>query len=245
MVDYHCHPELSGGLSANVFPEKPSLKKISGKMHTLKLKSLKIFQLFTIYLRYLIGFAWVFASIVKIEGNRFTAFDGTDAPINSTGHMFETLYQSGIFWQFIGWAQLITGGLLLSQRFSLLGSVMGLPMASNIFVITISYSFGGTPYITGLMLLGNIFLLVWDWDKLKVLLEPETFRYTPPGYSMMYDKTWTFLGIFYFLATIILRKFFFEGKGIVLGALFFILIGLGMMIYNWRRYSTRENLHHT
>lgn len=202
----------------------------------LKLKSLKIFQVFTIYLRYLIGFAWVFASIVKIEGNRFTIADGTLEPINSTAHMFETFYQSGIFWQFIGWAQLITGGLLLSQRFSLLGAVMGIPIASGIFMITISYSFGGTPYITGLMFLGNIFLLVWDWDKLKVLLEPRSFQYTSPGTSMIYDPTWTFLGVFYFLATVILRKFFFEGKGVVLGSLFFVLIGVGMIIYNWRRY---------
>lgn len=208
----------------------------------ITLKSRKIFQVFTIYLRYLIGFAWVFASIVKIEGNRFTAYDGTNDPVNSTGHMFETFYQSGIFWQFIGWAQLITGGLLLSQRFSLLGAVMGISIAANIFVITVSYYFAGTPFITGLMLLGNIFLLVWDWDKLRVLLEPPSFQYTPPGDTMIYDRSWTFLGLFYFVATIILRKFFFAGKGIVLGSLFFMVIGFGLMIYNWRKYKKQVQI---
>lgn len=203
----------------------------------LKLKSAKSFQVFTIYLRYLIGFAWVFASIVKIEGNRFTMADGINEPINSAWHMFETFYQSGIFWKFIGWAQLITGGLLLSQRFSLLGAVMGIPIAVNIFVITISYSFAGTPFITGLMLSGNIFLLVWDSDKLKVLFEPSSFQYRPPDGAMIYDKTWTFLGLFYFVATLILRKFFFDGKGMIMGCFFFMLMGFGLTIYNWKKYK--------
>lgn len=201
-----------------------------------RLRTNKLLQLFTIYLRYLIGFAWVFASIIKIQGERFIMANGTNEPINSAVHMFETLYQSGIYWKFIGWGQLIVGALLLTQRFSLLGAVLGLPIATNIFFITISYYFAGTPLITGLMLLGNIFLLLWDWDKLKVLLEPQTYQYVPRDNAMIFDKSWALLGVFYFLATVILRVFFFEGKGIVLGSLLFVVIGLVVMVYNLRKY---------
>ncbi len=202
-----------------------------------RLRANKLFQLFTIYLRYLIGFAWVFASIIKIQGQRFILIDGTNEPIKSAVHMFETLYQSGIYWKFIGWCQLLVGGLLLSQRFSLLGAVLGLPIAANIFFITISYYFAGTPLITGLMLLGNIFLLLWDWDKLKVLLEPQTYQYFPRDNSMIYDRSWVLLGVFYFVGTVILRVFFFEGKGIVIGSLLFVIIGLVVMVYNLRKYN--------
>ncbi|HET6668759.1 MAG TPA: hypothetical protein VFH15_00875 [Pyrinomonadaceae bacterium] len=41
------------------------------------------------------------------------------------------------------------------------------PLILNIFVITVSMHFTGTPVITGLMLLANIYLLCWDYDRLK------------------------------------------------------------------------------
>jgi len=55
------------------------------------LKKLVFFKLTAIYLRYLIGFAFVFASIVKIKGERFTTLP-TDTPV---GYFFEAMYQSG------------------------------------------------------------------------------------------------------------------------------------------------------
>lgn len=45
-----------------------------------KLKTFTFFKLTTIYLRYLIGFAFVFASVVKIKGERFTTLP-TDTPV--------------------------------------------------------------------------------------------------------------------------------------------------------------------
>ena len=80
--------------------------------------------IFIIYLRYLIGGAFVFSSIIKIQGHRFTTDSGADYPINSAWHLFETLYQSGLYWSFLGWSQLIAGALLMTQRFAALGAVM-------------------------------------------------------------------------------------------------------------------------
>lgn len=71
------------------------------------LRQKKWMVLFTIYLRYLIGGAFVFASIVKIQGRRFTQASGADTPINDAWHLFETLYQSGIYWNFLGWDSLL------------------------------------------------------------------------------------------------------------------------------------------
>lgn len=209
-------------------------------LFVLKLKKYKLMQLAVIYIRYLIGFAWVFSSIIKIEGKRFTMYDGIQAPINSAWHMFETLYQSGIYWKFIGVGQLIVGALLLSQRFSLLGALCGLPIAANIFFITISYYFANTPLITGMMLIGNIALLVWDWDKLIVLLEPKSFHYYRSESLMIYDKSWFYLGIFYFVMTVILRIFFFDFIGLILIGSIFIVIGFLVTYYNIRKY---RNVH--
>jgi hypothetical protein len=133
------------------------------------LKQSLLVQLAVIYTRYLIGGAFVFASLIKIKGHRFTQIPD-DGIGHSVGHFFEMMYQSGLYWQFLGWAQLVAGLLLLTQRYATLGAVLFLPIIANIFVITISYNFGGTPVITGLMLLATLGLLLWDWNRLRVLL---------------------------------------------------------------------------
>ena len=94
-------------------------------------------QVFIIYLRYLIGFAFIFASLVKIQGLRFTAESGAENPIDSAFHFFETLYESGIYWRFLGLAQFVTGTLLVTQRFAKLGAILFLPIIANVFAIAI------------------------------------------------------------------------------------------------------------
>ena len=46
--------------------------------------------------------------------------------------------------------------LLLTQRYALLGALAYVSIMANIFVITLSYDFGGTPIITGLLLLAGL-----------------------------------------------------------------------------------------
>lgn len=117
-------------------------------------------QLFIIYTRYLIGGAFVFASLIKIKGTRFTSESGESNPIDSAWHFFETLYQSGLYWQFIGISQLIAGFVLMTQRYSKLGAILNFPIILNIFVVTLSYYFAYTPVITGPILLANFLLII-------------------------------------------------------------------------------------
>ena len=135
-----------------------------------RLKSFFLAQIFIIYTRYLIGGAFVFSSIIKIKGKRFTTNSQEDAPLGSAMHFFETLFQTGFYWQFIGWAQLLAGFLLMTQRYAKLGALVNFPILLNVFVITISMDFGGTPLITGLMLAANLMLLIWHWGELKSLI---------------------------------------------------------------------------
>lgn len=185
-------------------------------------------QLFIIYLRYLIGGAFVFAAIVKIKGERFTTYDGTDTPLNSPFHLFETLYQSGLYWKFLGIGQVVAGFLLMTQRYAKLGALMFLPIISNIFVITVSYDFKGTPVITGLMLLANVLLVLWDWDELKIL-----FNLTPileNKNTWMKDKIWEITGLALFLFDASYR-FFTTGYNIFLWFGICCLIALtGLML---------------
>jgi hypothetical protein len=161
------------------------------------LKQSLLLQLAVIYTRYLIGGAFVFASLIKIKGHRFTQIP--DDGGHSVGHFFEMMYQSGLYWQFLGWAQLLAGLLLLTQRFALLGAVLFLPIIANIFVITLSYDFAYTPVITGLMLLATGLLLLWDWNRLRVLLNlPVVEEHTSPLFE---SPLWAWVGAVLFSFT--------------------------------------------
>ena len=157
-------------------------------------------NLFIIYTRYLIGAAFVFASVIKIKGLRFISFDGASEPIHSLNHYFETMYQSGIYWQFIGWGQLLAGTLLMTQRYAKLGAILYFPIITNIFVITISYNFANTPIVTGLMLLANMLLIFWDWNELRILVK---LPYISPNASSIEKyKIWELTGLALFTFTL-------------------------------------------
>lgn len=161
-----------------------------------RLKSFFLVQLLIIYNRYLIGGAFVFACIIKIKGKRFTTYSQEDAPLGSAMHFFEVFYQTGLYWQFIGWAQLLAGFLLMTQRFAKLGAAVNLPIILNVFVITISMEFGGTPVITFLMLAANLLLIWWHWGELRSLVN---LPYQPASPDLEENKPlWAITGLLLF-----------------------------------------------
>ena len=163
-----------------------------------KIKSYWWMQIFTILTRYLIGGAFALASIPKILGNRFTNI-GTESEI---GAFFEALYQSGMYWNFLGWSQTVAAFFLMTQLFSTFGAILFFPIIVNIFVITVALQFPGTIIITCLMLLANTFLLIWDYDKLKYIF----YQNAAPSVDTTIRKTrleehkiWVIIGFILFL----------------------------------------------
>lgn len=125
-----------------------------------------LMQRFTSFNRLLLGIAFIAPGLTKVFGNRFTVL-GLDSPV---GFFFEAMYRTGFYWRFLGLAQIIASLLLLIPRTASFGAVAFFPIILNIFVITVSLKFTGTWVITGLMLLANLYLLCWDYHKLKPLL---------------------------------------------------------------------------
>jgi uncharacterized membrane protein YphA (DoxX/SURF4 family) len=132
-----------------------------------RLKSYKAMHWFTTLTRVLLAIGFTPSGLTKVLGNRFTLI----SPETPIGYFFEALYQSGFYWRFIGVAQLTAAVLLLIPRTAVLGAVVYFPIILNIFLITVSLHFKGTPFITGLMLLANLYLLFWDYDKFTFLLK--------------------------------------------------------------------------
>jgi uncharacterized membrane protein YphA (DoxX/SURF4 family) len=125
----------------------------------------RLLSIFTVFTRILLALGFVPSGLTKVLGNRFTIL-GLDNPV---GFFFEAMYRTGFYWRFLGLCQLGAALLLLIPRTATIGALVYFPLILNIFVITVSLEFRGTPFITGLMLLANIYLLCWDYDKLKHL----------------------------------------------------------------------------
>jgi uncharacterized membrane protein YphA (DoxX/SURF4 family) len=130
-------------------------------------KRTKSIRYFTVFCRIILAAGFIPAGIVKVTGERFTALPST----NPLGHYFDALFLTRYYYTFIGVGQLTAALLLLIPRTALLGAIVYFPIILNIWVLASATRFNGTR-LTTLMLLANLFLLVWDHDRLKHLLAP-------------------------------------------------------------------------
>ncbi len=129
-------------------------------------KADKWFKGFAVFCRIALAASFIPAGIVKIMGERFAAGLPSNNPL---GHYFDALYLTGYYYTFIGIVQIVTAILLLVPRTSLLGALMYFPIILNICVLTYATRFDGTRLIT-MMVLASLFLLIWDYDRLKYIL---------------------------------------------------------------------------
>lgn len=168
-------------------------------LHLDRLKQKSFLQIFTIYVRYLIGGAFIIAAIGmgKLGGPKVDLMGASTAPLSDSipriTLFFKVMQESGLYWNFIGWSQIIAGVLLVSQRFSKLGAAIFFGLILNIFIITISYDFRGTPIVTGLMLLATTYLIIWDLRSFLFLLNSEG-TLVKSKLNIIDHSYWTWLG---------------------------------------------------
>ena len=167
-------------------------------------KSDKWFQNFAVFCRIALAASFIPAGYVKIMGERFAAGLTSNNPL---GHYFDALYLTGYYYTFIGIAQIIIAILLLIPRTSLLGALMYFPIIINICVLTYATRFDGTRGVT-MMVLASLFLLIWDYNRLKHILPFEQPKTDPRVLKKSFGKR--------------LRIIFFGGSVAVLA---FIIIG--------------------
>jgi len=174
-----------------------------------RLTANKFLQIFTAFTRILLFVGFTPPSIKKILNQPFTVLPDS----HPVGHYFNALYQTGFYYQFIGWAQLLAAVLLLFPRTAHWGALMFLPIIGNIAVLTSSVGFKGTWLITILMTLAATYLVAWDYDRLKPVLFSKR---TEKARFMKFEYVW-------------LPALFTVG-GLALG-IFWYLLGLGDFRY--------------
>lgn len=149
--------------------------------------------------RYLLAFAFIPSGMKKVLGQRFTSI-GTDNPI---GYFFEALFRTGMYWNFLGWGQLIAAILMMSQLFATLGNLIFFFIITNIFFITVSMHFTGTWLIALLMLFASACLLLWDTNRLQYIILKKGFLEISNDVKLPEaSKIWQISGILLFVESV-------------------------------------------
>lgn len=149
--------------------------------------------------RYLLAFAFIPSGMKKVLGQRFTSI-GTDNPI---GYFFEALFRTGMYWNFLGWGQLIAAILMMSQLFATLGNLIFFFIITNIFFITVSMHFTGTWLIALLMLFASTCLLLWDTNRLQYIISKKGFLEISHDVTLPEaSKIWQISGILLFVESV-------------------------------------------
>jgi len=133
----------------------------------LKIKGNRWYLLFSIFCRLGLAYAFIVAGIVKIVGERFAS--GL-SELHPMGAYLEALHHTGYYYTFIGIAQVVAAILLLIPRTVALGALLYFPIIVNIWLLSYAVRFEGSIVTSPLMVLANLYLLVWNYDRLRYIL---------------------------------------------------------------------------
>ncbi|MFC0605989.1 DoxX family protein [Winogradskyella pulchriflava] len=136
------------------------------------MKGNRWYWLFYIFCRITLAFGFFSAGMVKIVGERFASGLSVSHPM---GAYLEALHHTGYYYTFIGFAQVIAAILLIIPRTVTLGALLYFPIIINIWILSFAVRFDGSFVSSPLMVMANLYILVWNYDKLKYILPFKTF----------------------------------------------------------------------
>lgn len=151
----------------------------------IEIKHNRWYWYFSIFCRLSLAFGFFVAGMVKIMGERFASGLSTIHPM---GSFLESLHHTGYYYTFIGIAQVVAALLLLIPRTVLLGALLYFPIIINIWLLSFALRFEGSFVSSPLMVLANLYILVWHYDKLKYILP---FKKVPDFGILEKPKTYT------------------------------------------------------
>lgn len=162
----------------------------------IKIKRNRWYWLFSIFCRLTLAYAFIVAGMVKILGERFASGLSTIHPM---GAYLEALHHTGYYYTFIGIAQVVAAILLVIPRTVTLGALLYFPIIINIWILSLAVRFEGSFVTAPLMVLANLYLLVWNYDRLKYILPSSgnstyAIKGKPKKYSNKFP-TLFFLGV--------------------------------------------------
>ncbi|MDQ3063289.1 MAG: DoxX family protein [Acidobacteriota bacterium] len=123
--------------------------------------------LFSIFCRLALAAGFIPSGMVKIMDERFASGLSVNHPM---GSYLEALHHTGYYYTFIGVVQVTAAILLLIPRTVTLGAFLYFPIILNICILTYALRFDGSLFTAPLMVLANLYLLGWNYEKWKYIL---------------------------------------------------------------------------
>src|SRR5215217_429201 len=123
--------------------------------------------LFSIFCRLALAAGFFPWGLAKIFGERFASGLSVNHPM---GHYLEALHHTGYYYTFIGVVQIAAAMMLLIPRTVTLGAFLYFPIILNICILTYAVRFDGSLFTAPLMVLANLYLLGWNYEKWKYIL---------------------------------------------------------------------------
>ena len=177
-----------------------------------EIKRNRWYWLFSIFCRQTLAYAFIVAGMVKIMGERFASGLSTIHPM---GTYLEALHHTGYYYTFIGIAQVIAAILLIIPRTVTLGALLYFPIIVNIWLLSYAVRFEGSVVTSPLMVLANLYLLVWNYDRLRYILPFRQFSnlgiiQKPKKYSTKFPFLFTTGVVITVVLTIAFARFGYE-----------------------------------
>lgn len=185
-----------------------TLSSFSQRLETyyFSIKQNRWHWIFQLVCRILLAYAFLVAGMVKILGERFAS--GLSV-IHPMGSYLEALHHTGYYYTFIGVAQVSAAILLLIPRTALAGALLYLPIIVNIWVLSYAVRFVGSYVTSPLMVLANLYLLAWHYDKLRYILPFNSYsKEVSLPKPARYDKKFPFLFFGGVISTMVLVVLF-------------------------------------
>lgn len=147
---------------------------------------MKTKDFYALLTRLFLGYIFASAGLCKLSDGQFGQLIGPPFLIKQLAQ-----YDLELFGQFIALSQVLVGMMVMSQRYSVLGLIMLVPVNVSILMVTISQKWQGTPYVDSVLVALNLLALLYEWKSLKFLLLPDSPEIkTPPRVNELFPNLW-------------------------------------------------------
>ncbi|WP_026952053.1 hypothetical protein [Algoriphagus mannitolivorans] len=152
------------------------------------------------FCRITLAIGFFIAGMVKITGERFAS--GL-SEIHPMGTYLVALHHTGYYYTFIGVAQVVAALLLLVNRTALLGALLYFPIILNIWILSLAVRFDGSFISSTWMVLANLYILCYHYDRLRALWVKELSK-NPPLFIPLKPKSYKFPFMFFGVSIVVL-----------------------------------------
>lgn len=147
---------------------------------------MKTKDFYVLLIRLFLGYVFASAGLCKLTDGQFGQLIGPPLLIKQLAQ-----YDLELFGYFIALSQVIVGMMVMSQRYSVLGLIMLVPVNVSILMVTISQNWKGTPYVDAVFVALNVLALLYEWKSLRFLVLPDSTEIkAPPRVNELFPHVW-------------------------------------------------------